>query len=610
MNKVDTLKSKTLSRSTDGLRERVRAVLKVLVAVDRLFGIDTRSLALFRVGLASVLLVELTERARNLTAFYTDQGIMPRSFIIENTQNVWSFSLHLASGSFFFQAFLFFWALVAAVALLFGYRTRLATFFSWLLLVSLFVRNPEVQSSGDILISLLLFWSMFLPLGLEWSVDRARATNEENVPQRVLSTATAAVLIQAMLVYLFGWWLKSGEPWRGGSAVWLALNWDQGTTALGRAMLDFPALLTFATHSVLLFELVGPFLLFLPFYTFSVRSAVIPLFILLHLSFALMMTLGVFPFVSMVSVLPFLPSRFWNIFGSTKGEGITILYDGGCGFCKKMVLLIRTFFVLPQTLPLPTQEDPDARESVLRKNSWVVRDEDGKDYTSAAAMKVLLHASPLLWPFHYLFNIKSFVSLSDKIHEWVVAYRLNASHAMRWFQPQPLRWRLPLIGQFVVGLLLLHVVVWNLAGALDFNAPLKPVARLLQIHQHWSMFAPYPRLDDGWFVVPGILKNGEEIDVFRAVVSNSGEKISWNKPDSVSAIFPDVQWRKYMENLQKKGGSERYQNFAAYLYRTWNASQPEERHLTRLDVYYMMEHTYRLSSPPEKIHLWEHHFSE
>ena len=58
------------------------------------------------------------------------------------------------------------------------------------------------------------------------------------------------------------------------------------------------------------------------------------------------------------------------------------------------------------------------------------------------------------------------------------------------------------------------------------------------------------------------------------------------------------------KTFRKRGAQSVYYDFAEYLYRTWNASQPEERHLIRLDVYYMMEHSERLLSPPEKIHLW------
>ena len=544
---MNPYRTKNASYGLEGSRGRQRAALTLFAIVDQLFGIDTRSLALFRVGLSLVLLTELVVRARNLMAFYTDQGIMPRSFIVENTQNLWSFSLHLASGSAYFEAFLFFCAISAAVALLFGYKTRLATFMSWLLLASLFVRNPEVQSSGDILMLMLLFWGMFLPLNLHWSVDRARATNDSAVPLRVLSTATAAVLIQAALVYLFASLLKTGAPWHDGTAVWLALNWDQGTTALGRAMLNFPWLLSLLTPLVVWFELLAPIALFVPFYTPIVRLVVIPLLVLMHLSFAVLMVLATFPFVSIVSVIPFVPSRVWNLLGGGRGQGVTIYYDGGCSFCKTMVLLIRTFFILPKVNILAAQEDAATEELMKRENSWVVRSTEGVPYTRASALKVLLRASPVLRPLHRLLAVKPLLRLSDAVYGFVAAHRPGASRAVRWFQPQPLRWRLPLVGQFVVGLLLVYVAVWNLAGYKNFAAPLWQVANVLQIHQNWGMFAPYPKTDDGWFVVPATLRNGQRIDVFRAVVSGDGEEMSWAKPTPVAAQFPNVQWRKYLE---------------------------------------------------------------
>ena len=274
-----------------------------------------------------------------------------------------------------------------------------------------------------------------------------------------------------------------------------------------------------------------------------------------------------------------------------------------------MVLLIRTFFILPRVDISAAQEDAEAEALMKAQNSWVVRTE-GDMYTRAAALKVLLRASPILRPLHYFFAFKPFLRLSDRVYRFIASRRPGASQAVRWFQPRPLHWKLPLIEQFAVGLLLVYVVVWNLAGFMNFSAPFRQVANVLQIHQYWGMFAPYPKTDDGWFVVPATLRDGQRIDVFRAVISGDGEEMTWDKPASVAARFPNVQWRKYLENLVAKEDPGRYRNFAIYLYNAWNKSQPKSKELVRLDVYYMVEHSERLSSPPEKIHLWEHRFSD
>ena len=374
-------------------------------------------------------------------------------------------------------------------------------------------------------------------------------------------------------------------------------------------MLGFPWLLALLTPVVLWFELLAPIALFIPFYTPVVRLVVIPLLVLMHLSFAALMVLATFPFVSIVSVIPFLPTRFWQLFGGGRSEGITIFYDGGCSFCKTTVLLIRTFFILPRVKVSAVQEDAEAEALMKQQNSWVVQVE-GDAYTRAAALKVLLHASPILWPFHYLFGFKAFLRLSDKVYGLIAAHRPGASRVGSWFQPRPLRWKLPWAGQVAAGLLLVYVVMWNVASYRNVAAPFWQVANVLQIHQSWGMFAPYPKVDDGWFVVPAVLRDGERIDVFRAVISGDGEKMTWDKPASVAARFPNVQWRKYLENLVAKEDPGRYRNFAIYLYNAWNKSQPKSRELVRLDVYYLVENSERLSSPPEKIHLWEHHFSD
>ena len=79
-----------------------------------IFGIDLRTLALFRVGLGALLLVDLALRARDLTAHYTDAGILPRAALLD-TLSVGSFSLHLLNGTVAFQAVMFIIAAVFAL---------------------------------------------------------------------------------------------------------------------------------------------------------------------------------------------------------------------------------------------------------------------------------------------------------------------------------------------------------------------------------------------------------------------------------------------------------------------------------------------------------------
>ncbi len=85
----------------------------------RIFGIDARSLALFRVALALVLLSDLWLRIANLGAFYTDAGVLPRAAQIEIYAGLPAlFSFHLMSGTLGGQGVLLGIQVVAALALL------------------------------------------------------------------------------------------------------------------------------------------------------------------------------------------------------------------------------------------------------------------------------------------------------------------------------------------------------------------------------------------------------------------------------------------------------------------------------------------------------------
>ena len=117
------------------------------------------------------------DRGPELTAFYTDEGVLPRVARIELYEAVHQFgvahqwSLHMLSGQAWAQLLLMLIAALFAFWLLIGYRTRLSAVACWILLLSLDARNPMILDSGDVLLRSMLFWALFLPLGARASVD-------------------------------------------------------------------------------------------------------------------------------------------------------------------------------------------------------------------------------------------------------------------------------------------------------------------------------------------------------------------------------------------------------------------------------------------------------
>jgi hypothetical protein len=273
----------------------------------RCFACDLRSLAALRIGLGLLLLAGLAWRLPEFHQHYTDAGAWPMAAAREDAP--WHWSLYFASSSVMFTGTLFAVSGIAAVALLIGWQTRAAAIVSWVLLVSLQNRNGLILNGGDVLLRLLLFWGLFLPLGARWSLDARRSSSSGN---EIVSVATAALLLQVALVYVFNALYKKGESWMDGHAIEETLRLETYATAWGRALLASPDLMRAGTHIVWWLELLGPILPFIPWGRAGFRMLAVILFIGFHVMLLCCLRIGLFPLVGVVAWLPFIPSAFWD----------------------------------------------------------------------------------------------------------------------------------------------------------------------------------------------------------------------------------------------------------------------------------------------------------
>ncbi|MFO1501578.1 MAG: HTTM domain-containing protein [Verrucomicrobiota bacterium] len=279
--------------------------------------IDLRSLAAFRIAIGGLLLADLAIRAGDLGAMYTDEGMFSRVEICRRVSTIWNWSFHFGGGTWNYQALLFGLAAVLALALLAGLETRLATIGSWLMLVSLHHRVPPILSGADLLLRMLLFWGMFLPLGGRWSLDRWRrkrgGDNSTDTSQGpVLSVASAAILLQMALMYLFSAIFKSNSVWFRGETIAGAMAHDFYASPVGAYLLQFPRLLMGLTWATLLLEWIAPVLMFVPKWTGPLRIGCVAALAALHVGIAICLEVDLFSPVSMAGLLLFLPTTFWR----------------------------------------------------------------------------------------------------------------------------------------------------------------------------------------------------------------------------------------------------------------------------------------------------------
>lgn len=435
------------------------------------FTLDLRSLALFRMGLAVVLLSDLVFRSADIVVFYTDAGLVPRSLL---QRSLWEWSLHTLSGGYLWQIVLFAIAGAFGMAVLAGHNTRLATIGSWVLLVSLQNRDPYILQGADVLLRLLLFWAIFLPLGKRWALDSMRDDStgiDAPAPLRHFSWAGVALILQIATLYLFGFlWKLQGVEWRNGSAVRHALDIEQMSTLFGRGLLRLPSILPALTYLTLALELAIAALILLPLRSQVLRTGGALLAILLHIFLALSLRLGPFPFVAIAASFALFTTWFWD------------------------------------SRKVPQIDDSAPTDPV-----------DWRQYLAAALCVIML-----------------------------------------W---------------------------WNIGGLLPKVAPgfLTPLVVSLRLDQEWSMFAPSPREEDGWYVLPGTLRSGRVVDVARF-----GKEVLRSKPpvEDVYAQYPNERWAVYMMDLHKSPAARLLPRYAEFVCREWNADQKPDSpaRLVRLEV--------------------------
>ena len=289
-----------------------------------LFGCDPRSLAVFRIALGVLVLCDVWVRYGAAASFYSDSGFFGRALAIELSPD--AYSLNYLSGAVGFQKLIFVGLGFFAILLGIGFHTRLATVGCWLLLASIHARNPMYLIGGDTLLRMLLFWSLFIPLGRVWSVDCWRVTKdparikpESRTTAVVYSVATGCLLIQVCLMYWTAGGSKWNAAWLDGSAMDYILRQECYSRPLSGWLVQFTWLTSLLTRSTLVIELLLPLLLFIPYRIAQLRILTILMFWSFHVGIDLSMVVGKFTYVSLAAWLPFVPSAFWERWPWTQG---------------------------------------------------------------------------------------------------------------------------------------------------------------------------------------------------------------------------------------------------------------------------------------------------
>lgn len=592
-------------------------LIKRFPRFSEVVGIDLRTLALFRFALGSVIFCNLLTAFGDVTAFWSDYGVMPRAWLIES-EDPRRLSLYLIGGQTWFVTLMLVVQSVLALMFALGWRTRLATILTFVLWASLLNRNPMPIIGGDILICCLLFWAMFLPVGARFSVDAGIAQNPPPEQNLHVSWASVGLLLQVMSVYFFSAILKTGREWVPDyTGVYYALSLDRHVLSLGKLLNEFLPLTKLLSWYVWWLELIGPILIFTPFFLRPVRLLLMLCFMAMHVGFLLCLELGHFPYVSLSSLTVFWGGWIWDALAKRHAlkhpNPPKIYYDRDCGFCIKSCQLFQQFLILPRTPIAPAQDNARARTLMDANFSWVVIDGDEQAYLKWPAFTILVKHSPLLGWLYPLLRKPLFVAPGNAAYDFVAHRRggFGRLSALLWPR-QTIRWELPKAWHYFVAVMVGLVLLWNLHTVgmppQSSYGALTPVFRVMRIDQLWNMFAPYPLKEDGWLVIPGKLGDGSEIDVLHP---ERGAP-SLEKPKLQSQEQGGIRWLTYRGRLVDIPNSPQRLYYGKYLCREWNKDkltvEAVGQRLISFKMIYMLEVTPPPGQTPtvEQRVIWRH----
>lgn len=558
--------------------------------LEEVFGADVRSLALFRIILGLLVFFDLLKRFYVLEDLYSDTGAFPREAAVQ-FHSEWFFCLNFLNGTKEFQILLLCVGIIFAFCLMLGYKTKLSTTILWILIISIQNRNTLIEYIGDIVLRLILFWSMFLPLSTCFSIDSALNTSSARTPKRILSFGTASYFLQIAFVFFFSALLKyKNETWRDGTAIFYALNLTQYVTPFSLELLKLPLeYIKYLTLSILNYEFYGSILLFSPIYTGQIRSLLLAGFFCMTIGFGLFLDLEILPFIVAGSLVPLIPTWFWEklkqIMDYKEPVDIKIYYKKNNELTKKYLMIMSTFLFLSKAKLMPVSNS--SQENLIDNTAWFLHNNESDIQTSYNAFCTLIKISPF-W--HFLTYILEFPILKNILKSIYNVIEDIIKKGGQWHEtflpynnktPYPLK-----ISNYLACFFIIYIFLWNMSSInFKYQVPekIKWIGQLLRIDQRWGMFIPLYSWYSGWFVFPGRLKDGSEIDLFK-----NEKEISFEKPLLAREIYNNASWKAfYINTLLEPTYRKAFPYLLRYICYKWNQNHEESKQLTDFSLYFL-----------------------
>lgn len=233
---------------------------------------------------------------------------------------------------------------IAAAFLMVGYRTRASVIVAWLTFV--LIKNSSfvyTYGLGAILL-IALFYSVFMPISREWSLDRALKPPAADAPAGDASMYVVMFRLHVCIIYAASGFSKAmGDQWWAGDALWRALSLPQFRQFDPAPLLAWPAALQLASVVVIVAQLAYPVLVWT-----RLRAFIVVVTELFHLGIGLFLGLWLFSAMMIALNIAAFGEAVWTALSgrarrgalpdvAAAGTGLRIIYDGACPFCDDYV---------------------------------------------------------------------------------------------------------------------------------------------------------------------------------------------------------------------------------------------------------------------------------
>jgi predicted DCC family thiol-disulfide oxidoreductase YuxK len=494
-----------------------------------------------------------------------------------------------------------------------GYKSKISHFIVAIIIIGIHSQVTEVANSGDMFLTSMLVWTLFLPLGKSLSVDALIKSlkkfrelkvedlnNREkgiNKPVQIKSIAYFAALLQISAIYFLSALNRIGSPpWEKGTAFYDMHQLDTFITSFGyyiRDYINYP-ISKFFTYSSLYLEYSIPFLLLFPFYKHILRFIAVITLTIFHIMINLSINVGLFspimiatfPLLIDIKIINCMKTKILNRYNNK----FNLFYDSDCGFCHYSVRIIKRLDILNRIIFCDANskvKKPKIFNELSDKTAILYNPKTDIIWTRHKAFGKILSLLPFGFFISWILFIPIISEFFGLVYDQIAKNRTKISTffglpacnipqndneetqknntSQKSFIYIHFRSLFKLTAPLII-IVMLSASIYS--ALLEINVindhnwrnikTLKKINGFARMNQNWVMFKRVP--GDEVIIVEVTLDNGEKINPF------TGEKAELKSTDYKILMNNKSQlWRKYFEDLfgkydNKKNINLKYKN--------------------------------------------------